>query len=1043
MNNANRTDRLSELADRPINEDLSFGIDVGVASCGWAVVDVKNQRIVKTGVRAFEEAETAASRRMARGMRRNLQRKAQRLRQLRKLMRNHRIHPDPSPDTLRARRGRDLDPVRFSVKGLHRKLDASEAASVLLYWAGHRGFQSNSKRDRKDKDNRKLLKALSDNEKRLDGRTFSEFVLEQYDGRRRNRKDEFLLTPKRDWLREEATKVIGVQRRLGALWATTQFEEEYLNIAFDQRPLRSSAHLIGYCKFEPKHRRASRFSYSYEKFRLLQALQDRCAIRNPDGSSGFLTSSELRSAIANIGSHRGFTYARLRSTLGLDRRYQFIEAEDESIDIVSRGTTGRTAGCYTVRKLVGEAMWRHLTSTPELLDRAVAMISYGEGIDEIRSALSSLGIGRDTVAKLMEGVESGVFDDFSGPGNISSKAARKLIPLMLNGLNYADACEAVGYDHAKSPEHDPDINSPAVKRALNEAKKQVAVLIRKYGRPGHISVEMTRGKIMSSAQKELYNLKTATRRKYREVCEAEWKTETGRDHASRGDIENYMLWKEQCAKCIFCDAPISMKFLQDNLFELEHILPKSISYDNSQSNRVLACTKCNREKLGRTPYQWFGDDEDRWSQFKARAGNPNIDAIKRRKLLTENLADPQDFVNRQLVDTSTVARRLMADIKKLYPEMYSSGQRIAGVSGHDRVSAIPGRITGMLRSSWMRPTGYQKDRQDDRHHALDAMVLATITSHRLPKMLKAVYREAEVQAHIRQRRTPEFPPPWPMFAEECVAILNSGWLVCRTEDRRVRGALHEGTYRTRRRTPDGNWDYVEWKSVGAIKDGDVTKIPDDAVRSAVKKWHAVPKDERPIGPTLPNGTVAKRVRIRSGKKTARQINPSQMGGKRTDSQGGFVENSESVRLDVYHVTERKPDAAFQKTLTPGHYIVPVYPHNLDAGDGIPVLAAIGGKPETDWPEMHSEDFKFSLFKDSFVEIARTKNGQQQAVRGYYRGPNRFTASITVSPHNSRRKESQEEGIGVRRLVLFRKFHVDRLGNLHEIKREPWPGTKHE
>ena len=856
MRNANIKDPLRGLSTRPINEDLSFGVDVGVASCGWAVIDVRNEQIVMTGVRAFDEAETAAGRRMARGMRRNAHRSAQRMRQIRQLIRRYEIHPNPEPEALKATRGSNLDPVRFSVEGLRRELDSIEVATVLLYWAGHRGFQSNSKRDRKDTDNKKLLKALGENEKRLDGRTFSEFISGQHGDRRRNRKEEFLLTPKRDWLRDEATRVIGFQRRLGAPWATSEFEEEYLGVAFDQRPLRSSAHLIGFCNFEPKHRRASRFSYSYEKFRLLQALQDRGAIRNPDGSIRVLTSTELESAVTNIGSHRGLTFARLRSTLGLDRNKQFVESEDESVDVVTRGTSGCTQGTYAVRKFVGEAMWRHLTNTPALLDRAVAMISYGEGIDMIRSDLASLGIGRDAVAKLMEGVENGVFDDFSGAGKISSKAARRLIPFMLTGHNYAEACEAVGYDHSKSPEFDPDINSPAVKRALSEAKKQIAVLIRKYGRPGHIAVEMTRGKIMSSAQKEMYNLKTATRRKYREACEAEWKIETGRDRASVGDIENYMLWKEQCAKCIFCDSPISMVFLQDNLFELEHIIPKSISYDNSHSNRVLACTKCNREKRGRTPYQWFGNDEVRWAQFEAIVGNANVSPVKRRNLLTKNLADSEDFVNRQLVDTSTVARRLLADVKQLYPEMYSNGQRIDGVTGHDRISAIPGRITGMLRSSWMRTTCYQKNRRDDRHHALDAMVLATITSHRLPEMLKDAYREAEENPRVRQRRTPEFPPPWPTFAIDCIAALESDWLVCRTENRRVRGALHEETLRQRRRLPDGEWAYVEWKAVEELKDGDIDRIPDDAVKSAVKRWHKVPKGDRPIGPTLPNGTVA-------------------------------------------------------------------------------------------------------------------------------------------------------------------------------------------
>ena len=1039
MKNASRADSLSGLAGRPINEDLAFGIDVGVASCGWAVVDVKQQQILATGVRAFDEAKTAESRRMARGMRRNIKRSAQRLKQVRGLIRKYRVHPDPKPEALRASRGNDIDPVELSVKGLSRELAPNEAASVLLYWSGHRGFQSNSKQDRKDTDNKKLLKELDENEKKLDGRTFSQMVLAEHGSRRRNRADEFLFTPKRDWLRDEASKVIEVQRRLGVAWATPEFEEVFLRLAFEQRPLRSSAHLVGFCNFEPRHRRASRFSYSYEKFRLLQALQDRCAIRNPDGSVRCLTPTELGSATANIGSHRGLTYARLRSVLGLDRRQQFEESDEESVDIVTRGTSGCTPGCFAVRKLAGEAMWRQLTNTPELLDRAIAMISYCEDVNELHAALSSLGIGKDAVGKLMDGVEDGAFDNFSGAGNVSSKAARKLIPLMLTGNNYADACEAVGYDHARSPELDPDINSPAVKRALNEANTQVAMLIRKYGRPGHISVEMVRGKIMSSGQRERYNRKTSDRRKYRDVCRKVWKEETGSKRPSHGDVENYMLWKEQGYRCLFCDSALSMSNLRDNQFEVEHILPRSRSLDNSQNNRVLACTKCNREKRGRTPYEWFGHNEARWARFKASVENANIPSQKRTKLLTKNPAEPDDFVKRQLVDSSTVARRLLADLKKLYPEMYSAGQRIAGVKGIERISAVPGRITGMLRTSWMRTVGYEKDREDDRHHALDSMVLATISGLDLQTVLSDTYRAAEELPHIRQRRTPEFPVPWPSFADDCLAMLDSGWVACRSEDRRARGALHDATVRHRRKLQDGRWAHMEWKSVNKLQDADAKKITDEGVRFAVQNWLALPKPERTNGPKLPNGTIAKRIRVQSREKTTRQVNASHMGGKRTDRQGGFVENAGMVRADVYFVENKRYEDDGSE-VDPGYYLVPVYVRDaLSKHQRPPMVAIARNKRESEHPRiMRPEDFRFSLYKDSFVKL--TYNGEERL--GYYRQTDIADSRITVSYPNVRgRNVSEQQRFSSSRIVpgSFRKFHVDRFGKLHEVKREKWPG----
>ena len=48
---------LRALSERPINEDIVFGIDVGIASCGWAVVDTKNESILAMGSRCFEPPE--------------------------------------------------------------------------------------------------------------------------------------------------------------------------------------------------------------------------------------------------------------------------------------------------------------------------------------------------------------------------------------------------------------------------------------------------------------------------------------------------------------------------------------------------------------------------------------------------------------------------------------------------------------------------------------------------------------------------------------------------------------------------------------------------------------------------------------------------------------------------------------------------------------------------------------------------------------------------------------------------------------------------
>ena len=66
--------------------NYSLGLDIGIASIGWAVVDIEKEEIIDQGVRCFEKAENAKTgeslnlpRRQARAMRRLIRRKKQRL----------------------------------------------------------------------------------------------------------------------------------------------------------------------------------------------------------------------------------------------------------------------------------------------------------------------------------------------------------------------------------------------------------------------------------------------------------------------------------------------------------------------------------------------------------------------------------------------------------------------------------------------------------------------------------------------------------------------------------------------------------------------------------------------------------------------------------------------------------------------------------------------------------------------------------------------------------------------------------------------------
>ena len=75
------------------NINYALGLDIGIASVGWSVINLDVKRIEDLGVRIFNAAENpkdgsslAAPRRIARGRRRLLRRKAYRVNRVRKMI---------------------------------------------------------------------------------------------------------------------------------------------------------------------------------------------------------------------------------------------------------------------------------------------------------------------------------------------------------------------------------------------------------------------------------------------------------------------------------------------------------------------------------------------------------------------------------------------------------------------------------------------------------------------------------------------------------------------------------------------------------------------------------------------------------------------------------------------------------------------------------------------------------------------------------------------------------------------------------------------
>lgn len=1038
-------ERLNRLSARyPIDESLVFGLDVGIASIGSAVArpEPNDPRIEFAGSRCFEAPEDPKTkelknktRRDKRLLRRVVRRRRRRMADLRSLFVGHGLLESPEPEAFHHRREAP-DPWRARAEGLDRALTADEFAAALLHIAKHRGFKSNRKSDRSNQaagDDQRMLKEVEAN-KELSARyrTVGEMVAKdpKFAARKRNAVGDYAHTLARDNLRHEVAELFRCQRRLGNAFATQALADDYGAVAFHQRSLQDSEHLVGMCPFEEEEKRSAIHAPSFEKFRLLAKLNT-VRVRNADGTLRRLTCDELHRAASDFGtSSKSTTWKALATKIGLPTGAFFDGIDDAKAKADVAATKGCAAGTKTIYDALGPAGWNAVKGTPAVLDDIAAVLAFRDDIDSIENGLRDLaGLDPLVLAALTDAARLGHFAEFRRAGHISAKAARNLVPHLLERKVYSDACRDAGYDHtsARRVEID-DLKNPVVQRSLREAVKQVETLIHHFGaRPGRIVVELARevGKSAEERDKITRGIEKRTAEKERRRMELRELLDLASDPGDE-EVQRYELWKEQKYRCVYTDREIRPEDILSsrNAAQVDHVLPRSRSQDNGYQNKVLCLAGANQEKRRRTPWEWKVRDEGDqawWDAFEARIRALDIKGMKKRNLLIRNFDErAQGFVERNLNDTKYAARALLSALRDVYADDAEPDPADDGYLGNTkrRLFARPGAITAVLRRAW--GFGGFKDRADDRHHALDAIICASTPSDWLLNTLTRQYQNVEVEN--RAKWTPPVPPPWDGFREDAMRAYE-GVFVSRSEKRRGRGQGHKDTIYAAGST-DGRKITYERKAVTDLKKGDLTRLKDAGggnrpLAEALADWidRGKPADDPP----------------RSAKgDPVRKVSLERSGTSGFELNGGHVDNADMVRVDVFS----KPN----KRGRDEYYLVPIYRHHVmdkTRWPQPPKAAITRNQEEEYWEQIGSQHrFLFSLYPDAFVEVIKTDGTFES---GYFRGANRNTNSISLSPHNSR---NQVVGsIGVKTAHRISKFHIDRLGGKHEVERETrtWHG----
>lgn len=902
---------------------LIFGFDIGTTSIGFAVIDHEPERetgvIHRLGVRIFPEARDPdgtplnQQRRQKRMVRRQLRRRRSRRRLLNETLSAADFLPAFQSDEWPIVMG--TDPYGLRKCGLSEALTPHEFGRALYHLAQHRHFrgrdleepnaESPEAPDEKaaTTDRESTLQTLKAN-----GETLGAWLSERGPHDRKRG-----IHAHRTVVQDEFEKLWSAQVPHHPMLGDDALKARVQEVIFAQRPVFWRKNTLGECPFMPGEPLCPKGSWLSQQRRMLEKLNN---LAIAGGNSRPLDEGERAAILEKLQSQASMSWAGVRTALkalykarrepGSERSLRFnLELGGESKlfgNLVEAKLTtifGEAWSAHPDKHAIRDAVHQRLWSADygEIGGQRVVIRSAQERKERRARAAQSFMSDYDVTPRQAQALQELTFPAGWEPYSIN--ALQAFLPhleagvrfgALVNGPEYEDWRNATFPDRDRptgeildrlpSPavkeerERIAKLRNPSVVRTQNELRKVVNNLIGMYGKPDKIRVEVARD--VGKSKREREEIQSGIRKQERRRKEALKDLESkGIAEPSRDDIERWMLWKESQERCPYTGDQIGFDALfREGRYEVEHIWPRSRSFDDSFRNKTLCRKSINLEKGNRTPFEYIGHDADNWASIQTRLGGliapkggVGMRPGKVRRFLAE--AMPDDFANRQLNDTGYAARHAVAFLKRLWPDV--------GLEAPVRVEAVTGRVTAQLRKLWtlnnILADNGEKTRADHRHHAIDALTVAC--TH--PGMTNKLSRYWQAKDDPRAGR-PDLSPPWPTIrldAEKAVAEI----VVSHRVRKKISGPLHkETTYgdtQTDVTTKTGTYrQFVTRKKVEALTkselagepDTDGEGIRDKNVRAILRAWVTErggdPKKAFPPFPRLgENGPEIRKVRL--------------------------------------------------------------------------------------------------------------------------------------------------------------------------------------
>jgi len=831
-----------------------IGLDLGVASIGSCAI--LNKRIDSAAVSIFpegvnvsplgKESSRNTTRREKRQIRRQLFRKNKRRKLLTEILQSLGWFPEHILDVNELMQ---LDPYPLRAKGVSNALTREEFGRVLFHLSKRRGFKSSRKSGgteegvlfEGDKTGTKKGIAELQEEMHKNGfKTVGQYLaaLNPHEVRIRNR---YLL---REDLVDEYELLWETQLKFHPEWKKPDnFEEiiqKHFNIKYHdkllesdlptflrdyviyyQRKLKSQKGLVSPCKLEPKAKRAPASCLLFQEFRILQKLHD-IRLIGKGKTNESLTQKQVENAFEWLNISPDKNFKQLKKELKIsDDELNFKETD--------KIKGNRTA--YELSKVFGKLVWNSF-SEKEQFNRW--RILYDAEDDDWLTNYGKQKWGL-TAAETDKLLKVSLEKDYA---ELSQTAMKKLVPLMKSGgLDYTDAAKKAGYDHGLNTKKETlsdilgepqNLRNPIVQQGLFELRKTVNAIIKDYGaKPDKIRIEFARELKMPKKKREGLSNANKNREKERDEIRNILFDEFNIKEPSRTDILKYQLWLETNKQCLYTGEFIGKEELFSPNIEIEHIEPLSRSLNDSQSNKTLSIKRFNNLKGNDLPFEMMEKGKITTSEYDeiverakilVRKGGYN----KFRRFLKKSI--DADMVSRQLNDTAWLAVEARKYLQTICPN----------------VEVIAGQATAELRHLWglnriLNRHGLDiKNRDDHRHHAVDAVVVAC-TDIGMIQQLSKLHEKG------RKATNERFPPPWEGFRNDVKDAVNQ-ILIKHKVRSRVRGQLHDETiygpvkgFQQQQLTNErGLPVFKSRKELTALSEAMIDKIGDKKIKEIVK-----------------------------------------------------------------------------------------------------------------------------------------------------------------------------------------------------------------